>query len=166
MNTSGEPQALIVSSPVAGLTAPLEATPDPVFADRMMGDGLAIHPLSGEIRAPFDGEIVTLHESAHAVVLRSAEGVEVLIHVGIDTVALKGRGFAPAVTAGDPVSRGDLLISFDLDEVGLASTSLVTPIIVTNPDAFTIVRRNLGCAVQTSDEVMMLLPSDSVQHDA
>ncbi|QDX27542.1 phosphoenolpyruvate--protein phosphotransferase [Sphingomonas suaedae] len=150
--------ALIVTSPLRGWAAPLEQVPDPVFAERMMGDGVAIHPLDGTVCAPFDGEVVTLHDSAHAVSLRSAEGAEILIHIGLETVALKGRGFTPLVKAGDRVSRGDPLIRFDLDAVGLASASLITPVIVTNSEAFTIAHRTVDRAIGACEELMALTP--------
>lgn len=151
--------ALIITSPLRGWAAPLDSVPDPVFAQRMMGDGVAIQPLGDTVCAPFDGEVVTLHESGHAVSLRSAEGAEVLIHVGLDTVALKGRGFTPLVAAGATVARGDPLIRFDMDAVALGATSLITPIIVTNAEAFTITRRVTGRAVGAHEELMALAPA-------
>jgi phosphocarrier protein FPr/phosphocarrier protein len=151
--------ALIITSPLRGWAAPLDSVPDPVFAQRMMGDGVAIQPLGDTVCAPFDGEVVTLHESGHAVSLRSAEGAEVLIHVGLDTVALKGRGFTPLVAAGASVARGDPLIRFDMDAVALGATSLITPIIVTNAEAFTITRRVTGRAVGAHEELMALAPA-------
>lgn len=151
--------ALIITSPLRGWATPLDSVPDPVFAQRMMGDGVAIQPLGDTVCAPFDGEVVTLHESGHAVSLRSAEGAEVLIHVGLDTVALKGRGFTPLVAAGASVARGDPLIRFDMDAVALGATSLITPIIVTNAEAFTITRRVTGRAVGAHEELMALAPA-------
>lgn len=151
--------ALIITSPLRGWATPLDQVPDPVFAQRMMGDGVAIHPLDDTVCAPFDGEVVTLHDSAHAVSLRSPEGAEVLIHIGLDTVALKGRGFTPLVKAGDRVARGDPLIRFDLDAVALAAASLVTPVIVTNAEAFAITRRTLDRAVGACEELMALAPA-------
>ncbi|WP_447727175.1 phosphoenolpyruvate--protein phosphotransferase [Sphingomonas koreensis] len=150
--------ALIITSPLRGWAAPLDSVPDPVFAQRMMGDGVAIQPLGDTVCAPFDGEVVTLHESGHAVSLRSAEGAEVLIHIGLDTVALKGRGFTPLVAAGTTVARGDPLIRFDMDSVALGATSLITPVIVTNAEAFTITRRVTGRAVGAHEELMALAP--------
>ncbi|WP_343520246.1 phosphoenolpyruvate--protein phosphotransferase [Sphingomonas sp.] len=151
--------ALIITSPLRGWATPLDQVPDPVFAQRMMGDGVAIQPLGDTVCAPFDGEVVTLHDSAHAVSLRSPEGAEVLIHIGLDTVALKGRGFTPLVKPGDRVARGDPLIRFDLDAVALAATSLVTPVIVTNAEAFAITRRTLDRAVGACEELMALTPA-------
>lgn len=151
--------ALIITSPLRGWASPLDSVPDPVFAQRMMGDGVAIQPLGDTVCAPFDGEVVTLHESGHAVSLRSAEGAEVLIHIGLDTVALKGRGFTPLVAAGATVARGDPLIRFDMDAVALGATSLITPVIVTNAEAFTITRRTTGRAVGAHEELMALAPA-------
>lgn len=150
--------ALIITSPLRGWAAPLDQVPDPVFAERMMGDGVAIRPLDDTVCAPCDGVIVTLHESAHAVSLRSDEGVELLIHIGLETVALKGRGFTPLVAAGARVLRGDPLIRFDLDAVALAAASLITPVVVTNAEAFTITRRAIDRAVGACEELMALEP--------
>lgn len=150
--------ALIITSPLRGWAAPLDSVPDPVFAQRMMGDGVAIQPLGDTVCAPFDGEVVTLHDSGHAVSLRSAEGAEVLIHIGLDTVALKGRGFTPLVAPGATVARGDPLIRFDMDAVALAATSLVTPVIVTNAEAFTITRRAVDRAIGACEDLMALAP--------
>ncbi|MFL9839973.1 phosphoenolpyruvate--protein phosphotransferase [Sphingomonas sp. ST-64] len=150
--------ALIITSPLRGWAAPLDQVPDPVFADRMMGDGVAIHPLGDTVCAPCDGEIVALHESAHAVSLRSDEGAELLIHIGLETVALKGRGFTPLVARGARVARGDPLIRFDLDSVALAAASLITPVVVTNAETFTITRRTVDRAVGACEELMALTP--------
>ncbi len=150
--------ALIITSPLRGWASALDSVPDPVFAQRMMGDGVAIQPLDDTICAPFDGKVITLHESGHAVSLRSAEGAEVLIHIGLDTVALKGKGFTALAKIGQTVSRGDPLIRFDLDAIALSATSLITPVIVTNAEAFTITRRTIDRAVGACEELMALAP--------
>ena len=149
---------LIITSPLRGWATTLDEVPDPVFAQRMMGDGVAIQPLGDTVVAPFDGEVVTLHEAGHAVSLRSAEGAEVLIHIGLDTVMLKGEGFTPLVAIGDTVARGDPLIRFDLDAVALAATSLITPVIVTNAEAFAIGRRTTDAAIGACEALMTLVP--------
>src|SRR3546814_11513567 len=92
--------SLIVTAPFRCWASAIDSVPDPVFAQRMMGDGVAIQPLDDTIVAPFDGEVTTLHDSAHATALRSTEGVELLIHIGLDTVVLKGRGVTPLVAPG------------------------------------------------------------------
>ena len=149
---------LIITSPLRGWATTLDSVPDPVFAQRMMGDGVAIQPLGDTVVAPFDGEVVTLHDAGHAISLRSIEGAEVLIHIGLDTVMLKGEGFTPLVAIGQTVSRGDPLIRFDIDAVALSATSLITPVIVTNAEAFTISRRTTGCAIGACEALMTLVP--------
>lgn len=150
--------SLIITSPLRGWASALDQVPDPVFAQRMMGDGVAIEPLGDTVVAPCDGEVTTLHDSGHAVALRSPEGAELLIHIGLDTVTLKGKGFEPLVKAGDRVARGDPLIRFDMDAVALAAPSLITPVIVTNAEAFTIVKRSVDVAVGACEALMTLAP--------
>ncbi len=151
--------SLIVTSPLRGWVSALEDVPDPVFAQRMMGDGVAIHPLGDTVVAPCDGEVTTLHEAGHAVALRSTEGAEILIHIGLDTVMLKGAGFTPLVSVGTSVARGDPLIRFDLDAVALAATSLMTPVIVTNAEAFTVVKRTRDVTVGACESLMTIEPA-------
>jgi len=136
--------ALKIIAPFDGWCAPLDEVPDPVFAGRLLGDGLAIDPTSGIVIAPCDGEIVTLPASGHAVSIRSLHGVDVLIHVGIDTVQLGGRGFDPRVTPGARVKAGDELIRFDLNVVARGAKSLMTPIVVTSEGATFQNRRGTG----------------------
>jgi phosphoenolpyruvate-protein phosphotransferase len=124
--------ALKIIAPFDGWCAPLDEVPDPVFAGRLLGDGLAIDPTGGIVTAPCDGEIVTLPASGHAVSIRSLHGVDVLIHIGIDTVQLGGRGFDPRVKPGARVKAGDELIRFDLNVVARGAKSLMTPIVVTS----------------------------------
>ena len=145
---------LVIVAPVHGWAAPLEEVPDAVFSDRLMGDGLAIHPLGSTIHAPCDGEIINLHAAGHAVTIRSPEGAELLIHFGLETVALGGEGFRPLVSEGDKVSRTDPLIEVDLDMVGMKAKSLVTPVILTNSEAFTIERRTVGQMVALGEMLM------------
>ncbi len=101
----------------------------------MMGIGVAIDPTEGTLVAPCDAEVLLVAPTGHSVTLRAANGAELLIHVGLETVALQGRGFETHVRDGDRVTAGDPLISFDLDAVGLEAKSLVTPIVLTNAGA-------------------------------
>ncbi|MES2442127.1 MAG: phosphoenolpyruvate--protein phosphotransferase [Pseudomonadota bacterium] len=149
---------LIITAPVKGWAAPLDEVPDPVFAERMMGDGVAIHPTGSTIHAPCDGVVVNLHAARHAVTIRNEAGAEILIHTGLDTVALGGEGFRALVGEGAAVSRGDPLIEFDLDAVGVAAISLVVPVIVTNSEAFRIDRRTTGQLVGVGEALMTLSP--------
>ena len=132
---------LILHSPLHGWVTSLDEVPDPVFADRMMGDGVAIDPLGDALFAPCAGEIVSVHRARHAVNLRADNGAEILMHIGLDTVALEGEGFQAHVRDGQRVAIGERLISFDLDGLAQRVRSLLTPIVVTNPDAFAVVRR-------------------------
>ena len=135
---------LKIIAPFDGWCAPLDEVPDEVFAGRMLGDGLAIDPTGGIVLAPCDGEIATLPESAHAVSIRGPDGVEVLIHIGIDTVRLGGRGFDARVKPGARVQSGEELIRFDLDRVARGAKSLMTPIVITSDGAVLANRRARG----------------------
>jgi multiphosphoryl transfer protein len=133
-----------IMAPMDGWCTSLDEVLDEVFAGRMLGDGLAIDPTGGIVIAPCDGEIVTLPNSGHAVSIRGAQNIEVLIHVGIDTVQLAGRGFDPRMQPGSRVRTGDELIRFDLDLVARAAKSLMTPIVVTSDGAVVKNRRGPG----------------------
>ncbi|QXT63768.1 phosphoenolpyruvate--protein phosphotransferase [Tessaracoccus palaemonis] len=119
-------------APLTGVLVPLDQVPDPVFAKKMVGDGFSIDPLHGLLVAPVAGEVVDLQPSHHAITIRTAEGLEILMHIGLDTVALGGEGFTPRVTEGASVAPGDPLIEFDLDGVGRAAKSLLTQVVITN----------------------------------
>jgi multiphosphoryl transfer protein len=136
--------SLKIISPLDGWCAALDEVPDEVFSQRMLGDGLAIDPTGGVVVAPCDGEIITLPASGHAVSIRSAQGVDVLIHVGMDTVQLSGRGFAALVKPGDRVEAGAELIRFDLDILARSAKSLMTPIVVTSDGVTLQNRRGVG----------------------
>src|SRR5689334_12718732 len=123
------PQVKILS-PLSGQVWPLERVPDPVFAQKMVGDGLSIDPVDAVLLAACDGEVVTVHPAGHAVTLRTKDGIELLMHVGIDTVSLKGEGFKPRVKKGDQVRAGQPLIEFDLDFLATHAKSLLTQIVI------------------------------------
>ena len=132
---------LILTAPLQGWVAPLDEVVDPVFRKRMMGDGVAVDPVGSTLHAPFDGEIASLPETHHAVVVRAGSGAEVLMHIGLETVALSGEGFVAHVRAGERVQAGDKLISFDLDFLAERAKSLISPIVLTNRERFRITRR-------------------------
>lgn len=111
---------------------PLERVPDPVFSQRMVGDGISIDPLTDVIVAPCDGRIVQLHPAGHAITLQTHDGAEVMVHIGLDTVQLEGHGFAPRVSAGDDVRVGDVLVEFDRAYVAPRARSLLVQVVVTN----------------------------------
>ena len=148
-----------ILSPLAGWAGTLDEVDDEVFAARMLGDGIAIDPTDAVLCAPCDGEITALPESAHAVTMRSDHGAELLLHVGIDTVALKGAGFQAVVAAGHRVTAGQPLIRFDPDRLARNARSLVTPVIVTEPERFQIAWRREPGTVRRGELIMTLRPT-------
>ena len=120
---------LVLRAPLAGWCLPLAQVPDPVFAQAMAGDGVAIDPTEGVLHAPCDGEIVAMKNAKHAVTLRAA-GVEILMHIGIDTVELGGVGFEMLVAGGQRVRAGEALLRFDLESLARHAKSLVSPIVM------------------------------------
>lgn len=145
-------------SPLAGWLSALDEVPDPVFAQRMLGDGVAIDPTGNCLHAPCDGEVTVLQPSGHAVTIRNAEGAEILMHIGLDTVALKGAGFSPCVEIGDRVAAGDPLIRFDLDAIACAAPSTITPVLLLEAPGFALVRTRDDGAVQVGDAIFALEP--------
>ncbi len=123
-------------APVSGTTVPLEEVPDPAFAGKMVGEGGAIEPTSDTILAPCDGTVAVLFPTGHAIALETREGLEVLIHVGIETVGMKGEGFEKLVAQGDAVKTGTPLIRFDKEKIAAAGNPTVTPMLITNTEKF------------------------------
>jgi len=121
-------------SPMQGRMIPLEEVPDQIFASKLVGQGVAFLPDRGEVVSPVQGKVIHLYPTKHAIGIRTPEGLEVLLHVGIDTSLLKGEGFEAFVQEGDAVVPGQLLIRFDMMYVKAASKSLATPMVITNPD--------------------------------
>ena len=150
---------LTLVSPLRGWCAPLDETPDAVFAQRLLGDGVAIDPTEGVLYAPCDGEVISVAAAGHAIALRAANGAEILLHVGIDTVALGGEGFKVLVPAGARVRSGQPLLNFDLDVLARRAKSLITPIVITNGERFAIANARLGRAVNVGEPLFDLQPA-------
>lgn len=127
-------QEVTLLAPLTGEVVALSEVPDPVFAQKVVGDGAAIIPTEGVLVSPLAGSVTHLFPTHHAIALTSESGLEILLHIGIDTVKLKGEGFTPHVKAGDQVKPGDKLISFDLDVLQKAGCPIVTPVVITNGD--------------------------------
>lgn len=145
--------ALALGAPLAGWLMPLAEVPDPVFAEAMLGEGVAIDPVAGCLYAPCDGEVTVLQPTGHAVTLRAGDGIELLMHIGIDTVALGGAGFDPQVQVGDRVRRGEPLIRFDLDAVVCGAPSAVTPVLLIRQDGVAISDCHAGGLVAPGDPI-------------
>jgi len=122
----------ILASPLTGRLVAIENVPDQTFAQKILGDGLAVEPTDGNIYSPVDGEITTLMDTLHALCITSEGGAEILIHVGRDTVALGGKPFTSYVREGQKIKRGDLLLKFDMEAIRAAGLDLTTPIVVSN----------------------------------
>lgn len=121
-----------------GVAIPLSEVPDEAFASGMLGVGFAVKPSEGTVCAPIDGIVESISDTRHAYTLLSADGLDVLVHVGIDTVEMKGEGFLPMVRVGDRVKAGDVLMRADLDLIQTHGFKTVIPVLVTNPEKLTV----------------------------
>ncbi len=124
--------------PIEGEIIPITEVEDPVFSEKMMGDGFAIIPTNGSVVSPVDGEIMNVFPTKHAIGIKSKQGYEILIHVGLETVNLKGEGFTALVKEGDQISKGTELLTFDLEYIKNSAPSTVTPVIFTNATNITV----------------------------
>lgn len=125
-----------VYAPLKGQVMPLTEAPDPVFASEALGKGIAINPSEGKVVAPFNGTVAMLYDTKHAIGLVSDDGIEILIHIGLDTVKLNGEHFTTHVAQGDKVSCGQTLVTFDMDAITKAGYPLVTPVVISNTPKF------------------------------
>ena len=159
MNRSSIPLQKYTSllAPLSGPIIPINEVPDPVFSERMLGDGIAIDPIDNIVLSPTDADVIQLHDANHALTLKTDTGIEILIHVGLDTVTLRGEGFSPQVKEGDRVTAGQTLLKFDADYLACHARSLITVIILTSPEnikisnqALRYVRAGSDCLLQAT----------------
>jgi PTS system beta-glucosides-specific IIC component len=127
-------EILSIKSPLKGKVVKLENIEDEAFSKGIIGNGLGIDPVEGKVYSPFDGELTVVFPTGHALGMKSAEGTEILIHIGMDTVKLDGEGFKAYFKQGDKVKKGDLLVEFDIDFIKGKGYSLVSPVVITNAD--------------------------------
>lgn len=147
----------IVAAPLTGKVMPLSDVADGVFSEGMLGAGAAIEPTSGEVKAPCNGEISMVFDTKHAIGLVTEDGVELLIHVGIDTVQLDGKCFDVKVQAGDKVKTGDLLSVVDLEGIKAAGYRTVTPVIVSNTEDYSDVAMIAAAGnIKTGDKLLSI----------
>lgn len=145
---------MIIHSPIKGKVASLSTTPDEAFAKGMMGDGVTITPEGDLVRAPEDGRIIVMFDTKHALGFETDEGIEMLIHVGIDTVKLGGRGFEALVDTGQRVKKGEPLVRLDLDYLRKHAPSMASPVLCTNLEESAKVRLLKEGTVQAGEELM------------
>lgn len=161
--SSSEPNTIY--APMSGKIVPLDQTPDPVFSGKMLGEGLAILPSSGEVVAPFDGEVVSLFPTGHAIGLLSETGVECLIHIGMDTVELNGVGFSVKVKQGDRVAKGNLLVKVDLDHLRSVGKNTMTPVVITNSALWRLTSCNESGEVHAGSDILFCVEPNGESND-
>ena len=145
-----------IYAPMAGKAVAITEVPDPTFAEGMLGNGIAIEPTDGKVCAPFNGTVDMMFETGHAVSLISDSGIELLIHVGLETVGLNGAPFQVKVTNGQKIKKGDVLMIADLDAIKAAGLPTITPVLVCNTDAYPTFKTHVGMDV-TNDELVIEL---------
>jgi glucose-specific phosphotransferase system IIA component len=152
----GKEKEVIILSPIEGETHSITEVNDPTFSEKILGDGIAIMPTKGEVIAPVDGTIAILFGTNHAISIVSEQGTEILIHIGLDTINLKGEYFRPFVKANDKVKTGDLLLTFDIEKIKAAGYDLITPIVICNTAKYSKLRTNPGKVVNKLDQLIVL----------
>lgn len=145
------PQKNMVYAPISGKTVKLSMVNDKLIAQELLGKGIAIEPDSDIVYAPISGQITAVTKSGHAIAIESPDGIEVLVHVGINTVELKGKYFKCLVSKGDEVKAGQKLILFDRTKIRKAGYDIVTPLIITNSDDYARITTTLEQYVNTMD---------------
>ena len=146
----------ILGAECKGTVVPMENIPDEVFSQGILGQCIGIDPAEGKVFAPVDGEITQAPDSGHALGLMSIGGVEVLIHVGVDTVDMNGDGFTPRVKEGDKVKKGQLLLEMDLDKIAAAKHPAVVITVITNTDEFAAVEGVASGAVEPGADLLKI----------
>ena len=145
-----------LSAPVAGNAVPVSQVPDPTFAEELLVKGMASEPTEGKVYAPCNATVDMMFETGHAVSLVADFGAEVLIHVGLETVSLKGKHFTVHAANGDKVKKGDLLIEFDLEAIKAEGFNTITPMLLCNSADYGTFNTSVGKAVTNADVVIEL----------
>ncbi|KPU27378.1 hypothetical protein TR13x_04670 [Caloranaerobacter sp. TR13] len=145
-----------ILAPMMGKIINIENVPDEVFSQKMVGDGIAIEPTDGIAVAPCDGKIIQIFPTNHAIGIETEEGLQILIHIGIDTVELKGEGFKSYVNKGDYVKAGDKLLEVDLEYLKKNGKSIISPIVITNMELVDSLNKMKGYVKAFSDSIMKI----------
>ena len=145
-----------IYAPIAGKAVAITEVPDPTFAEGMLGNGIAIEPTDGKVYAPCDATVDMMFDTGHAVSMTTESGIEILVHVGLETVGLEGKPFTVHVHNGDKVKKGQLMIEVDLNAVKEAGLPTITPVLICNTDAYPTFKTYVGKDVTNDDVVIEL----------
>lgn len=154
---SKEDKEIVLKSPIKGKIVSLEQVEDPVFATKVLGDGIAINPLEGKVFSPINGVIETIFPTKHAMGIKLDNGIEILIHIGINTVELNGEFFKSYIENGSKVDVGDLLVEFDIDGIQEKGYSITTPIIITNMENFSQIKHIANDNIEVGEDLFKLV---------
>lgn len=147
---------ILIGAPIAGKCVSIKEVPDPTFAEEILGKGIAVIPTDGKVYAPADGVITTVFSTGHAVAMTTTEGVELLIHVGLETVTLEGKPFKIHTSMDAKVKKGDLLLEADLKAIEEAGLKIITPMVVCNTADFAEVSDTIDLDVVPGDTVLTI----------
>ena len=153
----GKKNREVIGAPIQGNVVELSQVKDPTFGQEILGKGVAIIPSVGRVVAPCDGHIEMVFDTKHAISMKSESGIEILIHVGIDTVTLKGEHFKSHVETGQEVKKGTLLLEFDIGGIKKAGLEVISPIVICNTPNYKKIIAHAGKKVSELDEVLTLM---------
>ncbi len=153
----GKKNQEVLGAPIEGETIEMTKVKDPTFGQEILGKGVAIIPKKGRVVAPCDGYIEMVFDTKHAISMKSDSGIEILIHVGIDTVTLKGKYFRAHVEAGHHVNAGNLLLEFDIEGITGEGFDVVTPIVICNTQNYRKISPKVGKEVYEMDEILTII---------
>ena len=148
-----EDELFVIASPLNGTIIPIEEIPDEAFATKIIGDGVGIDPTGDTIYAPCDADDISIFDTNHAISFETKDGLELIVHFGIDTVKLGGNGFERLVEDGQSVKKGDALVKFDLDYIKENAKSHKTPVIISNMDMVEVIEKSTG-EIKAGDLIM------------
>lgn len=154
---NGKQEAEIIYSPLSGEVKALSEVNDPTFSQELMGKGIAIEPSEGKVFSPVKGEVAAIFATKHAIALKSDNGTEILIHIGIDTVDLGGKHFVSYVSQSDDVNIGDLLVEFDVEAIKKEGYDVITSIIITNTDNYGDIKKTDRKKILKKDILMEVM---------
>mgnify|MGYP000119765601 CR=1 FL=1 len=146
----------VICSPCNGRVVPITEVPDPTFSEKILGDGVAVIPSEGRFYAPADGEVTAVFDTLHAFTMTTTQGVELLLHIGLDTVTLKGDPFTSHISVGDQVKKGDLLMEADLKQIKAADLNVITPVLIGNTADYSEIKMLKEGNVSAGDEILSL----------